>query len=233
MQLHSDQPPSFATTLTYCLPVGGVAFLLLPSGIILQDIYPKYYDLRFSAIASAFLWSSIAVALINPILGVLSDWYKARVGGRKSWTIVGFILFVISSYCLFVPVQPMTATYFAVCLVSTQIFWIAFDVPHLAWGAELVHDYDMRTRLFSLRNCMVTVGGCCFYVLPLLPIFDSSDITPQTLRCAAVIGSLYLLPAAFCAARFVPDTKPSARVEAWSIRDDFKFILSNKPLEAV
>lgn len=203
--------------------------MLLPAGIVLQDIYPKYYGLRFAAIASAFFWSSIAIALINPILGVLSDWYKARVGGRKSWTIVGFTLFVISSYCLLVPVRPMTATYFAVCLAATQIFWIVFDVPHLAWGSELVHDYDMRTRLFSLRNCVVTLGGACFYVLPLLPIFDSSDITPLTLKYAAVIGSLYFFPAAFFAVGLVPDTKPSPRVEAWSIRHDLKLILSNRP----
>jgi Na+/melibiose symporter-like transporter len=225
----NDQPITRFCAIAYSLPVGGVAFLLLPAGVVLQDIYPQYYGLRFAAIASAFFWSSMAVALINPILGVLSDWYKARVGGRKSWTIAGFMMFVISSHCLLAPLQPVTAAYFAVCLAATQIFWIAFDVPHLAWGAELAYGYDMRTRLFSIRNCVVTVGGSCFYVLPLLPIFDSSAITPQTLKYAAVIGLLYFLPAAFCAVRFVPETKPSARAEAWSIRHDLKLILCNKP----
>lgn len=225
----SNQHLSFTRTLAYCLPVGGVAFLLLPSGVILQDLYPKYYGLSFTTIASAFLICQVAIAIANPAIGVLSDKHWENGGSRKSWVIAGFVLVCISGYKLLVPPEKLTGLYFTLWLLLMRLSWAVFDAPHLAWGAELTQDYDGRTRLFGIRNWIVTIGSGCFYVLPLLPIFTTQEITTQTLKCAAVIGLLYLVPVAYCAIRFVPEGTHHKSVVKPRIWEDLKTIFSNKP----
>jgi GPH family glycoside/pentoside/hexuronide:cation symporter len=231
MGLHAtgNQQGSFAQTLAYCLPVGGVAFMLLPSGTILQDLYPKYYGLDFTTIAFAYWICQISFALVNPVIGVLSDKHRENGGGRKSWVITGFVLVFVSGYQLFVPPENLTGLYFTFWLVLMTLSWGIFDVPHLAWGAELTRDYRGRTRLFGIRNWIVTVGSGCFYVLPLLPIFRTQEITTHVLKCAAIIGLLYLLPVAYCALRFVPEGGHRRSTVKHRVWEDLRTIVSNKP----
>jgi Na+/melibiose symporter-like transporter len=219
---------TLAATLAYCLPVGGVAFLLLPAGVVLQNIYPRYYGLQYATIAQAMMIGQIVVAVANPFIGVLSDWHRDRGGARRTWVAAGFLGVSVSAFFLLAPLQAMTGLYFTIWSVLLTLSWAVFDVPHLAWATELVRD-DGRTRLFGIRNMIVTVGCACFYALPLLPVFGSHEITPTTLRTAAVIGAGFVLPALFCAYRFVPPGARQTRTRRLRITEDVKTIFRNSP----
>jgi glycoside/pentoside/hexuronide:cation symporter, GPH family len=222
------------TLLAYSLPVGGVAFLLLPSGTVLQDIYPKYYGLNFAAIGTAYFICNILVAVLNPVVGMVSDRLGERGITHRVCALIGFALFVYCSYRLFTPPRNVDAGTFTFWLICMRLSWMVFDAPHLAWGADLANSYEARIQLFGIRNGIVSVGAACFYALPLLPAFSTHDFTPETLRLAAVIGLIYSVPAIGSAICFVPGARlpcsPLATsVDTSSTRKDVRAILSNKP----
>jgi glycoside/pentoside/hexuronide:cation symporter, GPH family len=217
------------TITGYSIPVGGVAFLLIPATEVLQDIYPKFYGVKFGSIAAAGLVASLVTAVANPLLGALSDAWRQCGGGRRSWVLGGYCLFIFSAFHLLVPGENVTAVKFSIWLLLTQLTWTIFDVPHLAWGAELATKYGDRTRLFCIRDSIVMLGSAVFYVMPLLPLFETQEVTPITLKCAAWVGVASVLPVGICIYAMVPEgARVATRSKRVNIRDACA-VLSNRP----
>jgi glycoside/pentoside/hexuronide:cation symporter, GPH family len=214
--------------LAYSFPVGVVAYLLLPALTLIPDIYPRFFGLRFSTVAAATFCVGIAGAIANPVVGLFSDRYRVRGGSRRACVIVALILFVLASYQLLVPPRQLTASYFIFWYVATTVTWICFDLPHLAWGGELAHDYHARTRLFGIRCFAVSLGTALFYGAALCR-GQSAQITPDTLRFAAAAGLVMALPAIYCALKYVPGGVLVRSATPETFRDTVAVISRNRP----
>lgn len=223
------QRVGFMTTILYCLPVGGIAFLLVPSVLSLQAVYPKYYGLSYSTIATGLLLCQIASAIASPVFGILSDRWREQGGSRRGWVIVGFVLYVVSNYYLLVPPQELTAVYFTFWIVMTRIWWAMFDTSHLGWGIELASACQDRIRIFTARACVCVLGASMFYILPLLPYSVSTDVSPDTLKCAAYVGLLLIPPVLFCCWKLIPDGVHYKAAQAPRVVESVKYIVSNRP----
>jgi Na+/melibiose symporter-like transporter len=65
------------------------------------------------------------------------------------------------------------------------------EIPYRAWSVELSRDYGERTRISTAIAVMGALGTLLFMAVPMLPIFASSEIGPQTMMVmAGVIGLL-------------------------------------------
>ncbi|MDB4309257.1 MFS transporter, partial [Porticoccaceae bacterium] len=135
---------SLGQQLTYALPVLGTIFLFGPIAIV-QGIYAKYFGLSLAVIASLVLATRLLDALTDPLIGYLSDRAQAHTGTRKVFIAIGAVLFLVSAYYLFVPVDPasinkdttVSGTYFFIAFFFFYLGLTLFDIPHLSWGAEL------------------------------------------------------------------------------------------------
>ncbi len=76
---------------------------------------------------------------------------------------------------------------------------------HLAWGAELARDSRQKTELFSVRTAAGYAGLCLFYSIPLLPIFESSEITLETMRMAVIVSMVLLVVSLVVCLKCVPE----------------------------
>ncbi|MDB4077713.1 MFS transporter, partial [Porticoccaceae bacterium] len=122
--------------LAYTLPVLGTMFLLGPIPIV-QGIYAKYFGLSLAVIASLVLATRLLDALTDPLIGYLSDRAKACTGTRKVFIAIGAMLFLVSAYYLFVPVDPTTinkgstvsGTYFFIASFFFYLGLTLFDIP--------------------------------------------------------------------------------------------------------
>jgi GPH family glycoside/pentoside/hexuronide:cation symporter len=104
--------------------------------------------------------------LIDPAIGLLSDRTRNRFGRRKTWIALGAPIYALAAWQLFVPPEPVTATYFAAWLI---LFWLGFstiNIPYYAWGAELSADYHERTRITTWRTIVGTLGSFAFLAIP-------------------------------------------------------------------
>lgn len=108
-------------------------------------------------------------ALINPIIGYLSDNSATKWGRRRPFIIIMCVPLVASTFLLFtaVDVIPMIKPLYYGAM--TMIFWTAytgFFVPYLALGAEYTKDYNERTELRSYASIFNMIGTLVGMMIP-------------------------------------------------------------------
>lgn len=154
----------------YSLP----ALILAPMAIAFYVFVPKLYaDLGTVSVASigliVFLTRSWD-AIIDPVIGYLSDRTNSRYGRRKPWLALSVFPLCISFVLLFAAAD-IPASYqliwFGICSSAFFLFWTMYSIPYEALGQELVRDYDQRTILFSLRDGAAVVGTLIAALTPL------------------------------------------------------------------
>ena len=227
----SDNQLSSAQAMAYASPMVSVAFLLGPI-MILQGIYAKYFGLSLTAIGTVILIARLFDAVTDPLIGYFSDRYQRRTGSRKVFIASGGVLFIFSSYFLYTPSENVSAVYFLLWFLAFYFSWTLFEIPHLAWGAELAPHSQARNRIYSFRLFGVFLGQLLFYSVPLLPFFASNEFTPQTLKWSVFAAGLIMLPLLYICVSATPNgqQKPAflnqQQQSVWSL---LPTILSNKP----
>lgn len=230
---------SFKQQLAYVAPSLPLAFLFMPIGI-LQGIYAKYFGVTLATIATVLLVSRLFDAITDPLIGYFSDRHTVRTGSRKPFVLFGGLLFIVSSYFLYVPIDPnsintsvsVSTPYFLGWFLLFYLAWTVMEIPHLAWGAELAPTSQDKSRIFSLRSATTYSGALLFYLVPLSPFFRSNDITPQTLQWGVLAASLLMLPSLYYCLKVAPNGAGSPKAitnkhkSVWSLRHE---ILANKP----
>lgn len=207
----SDKRPIFFKALAYGAPYLGINVIYGPVITVLGGIYAKYYGLALTSIAMVMLIARVFDAVTDPIIGYYADRWRERTGSRKPLIACGALLVVPCSYCLFLPPDNVSIGYFAFWYIAFYLALTIYTIPYLAWA----HDFTANTREKTLAFSSMTIcsqgGSAIFYLLPLLPLFASSDITPEILHLTVFVGLGLLLPGLFLALKAVPsghDSEP-------------------------
>ena len=203
--------PKFAIRaqgLLYALPVLATTFLGNAIAV-LQGIYAKDFGLALTSIAMVLLVSRVFDAVTDPLIGFCSDWYRARGGSRKPFIVVGSVLFIISAYFLYIPPDDVSVRYFLVWYLAFYFSLTLFEIPHMAWANDLSISSQDNTRFYSWRTLMASIGLMAFFVLPLLPVFETTAITPETLRWSVfVAGCLLTVLVVICVRKLPASNSP-------------------------
>ena len=108
-------------------------------------------------------------ALVNPIIGYLSDNAATKWGRRRPFIIIMAVPLAASCFMLFTAIDMLPMIKPLYYGAMTMIFWTAytgFFVPYLALGAEYTTDYDERTDLRSYASAFNIIGTLFGMVLP-------------------------------------------------------------------
>ena len=226
--------------LALSAPMIGYAFAIGPLGV-LQGIYAKYFGMPLTTLAIVLLVGRVFDVITDPLIGHFSDRFRVLKGSRKPFVLAGGLLFIPCSYFLFVPPQDVSVTYFA---TWTLLFYLAatlLNIPINAWVSEVSADSVERTMLFSIMVFFTRFGGMLFYFVPFLPVFATSEITPDTLKVSVFVSAIMILLGIFCSLKFAPNgpsaiqVKSTPRARAQSKRNAFYELLSsircNKPFQ--
>lgn len=192
--------------LAYALPVLGVAFLTGPL-TILQGIYATHFGLALTTIATVLLVSRLFDAVSDPLIGYLSDQYYARYGSRKPFVISGGVLFILSSWFLYVPPDNVSTVYFLGWFLAFYLCYTLFYIPHLAWGSELSGNSQEKNTIYSWRAAGDFLGALLFFAVPLLPIFETNAFTPETLQWSVFLAGCLMLPMLYLCVTKVPNKR--------------------------
>ena len=219
-----------AAIAAYAAPAFATQFINAPFTNILPGMYAKYWGLDMGAIAVALLAARIFDAVTDPLVGTLSDRTRTRLGSRKPWMLAGVALTALSAWFVYVPPQAPGLAHLIVWSMLFYLGWTMIEIPHTAWGAELTDDYTTRSRVFLLKTLAAVGGTLCMVLVPLLPFFESKEMTPEVMRAIAV---LFILGAPLCigvAVLFAPEGMPAPskenRTDIWIF---VKTIASNRP----
>lgn len=190
--------------LYYALPATSMAMLWTPLNVM-QGIYIKHYGFAMATMALILLASRVYDAAADLAVGGVSDWLKAKTGQRKPLFALGAVLFMVTGAFVYIPPSSVSPLYLAFWLFAFFTGYATVYVSHLAWGAELAPDSRQKTELFGFRTAAGYAGLCLFYSMPLLPVFDTSEITPQTIRIAVLLSLTWMCVSLVLCLKKVPE----------------------------
>ncbi len=201
-----------------------------PAASIVPTLYSTEFGLSLTLVGTALLISRSADVVIDPLIGYLSDLTEGRLGARKPWVIAGGLLTMLSTWFLFNPPTHPGFLYFLIWYTTIYVAWSLIEIPHAAWGYELTRDYEERSRVLTFRGLAQGGGQLAFVLLPLLPIFATTAVTPHTLHFTAWLV-LIASPLALIAAVFWAPVGVAVEREAhYKLKDLASIVLVNKPL---
>ena len=195
----------FLTSLAYVMPMIGVTLLITPVVLVLGGIYAKHFGLSLTAIATVMLVARLFDAVSDPLIGFCSDRQRVKTGTRKPFILCGAVALAPCSYFLFVPPEGVSIAYFSFWYMAFYLALTFFFIPYMAWANEFTETSKDKTRVFSLISVVGQGSGAIFYVLPLLPYFATTDVTPEVLYVSVFLGVGFLIPGLFIALKVVPD----------------------------
>ncbi len=101
-------------------------------------------------------------AVVDPIAGSLSDRLRSRWGRRHPFILLSAIPLGGCFFLIFNPPAGFgeyeLAAWLVVWTLATRIALTFFHVPHLALGAEMAHDYNQRSTMYSYNTFFSIVG---------------------------------------------------------------------------
>jgi Na+/melibiose symporter-like transporter len=195
---------STATLLAYSGPSTPLAMLMLQLIVYLPPFYAGEIGIPLAQVGLVFFLARAWDAIIDPVIGNLSDGTRGRWGRRKPWLAVGVPVLMLGTYAF---AQPPDGIGVAYLLITAFVFYIALaavQIPYMSWGAELSRDYEGRTRIGVFREGALMLGIVLATSLPLIVLGGSNPSVRDILK-VFVATTLVLLPlTAFVSLRYVP-----------------------------
>lgn len=189
--------------IAYAIPVIPV-LILMSTNNVLSGLYATHYGLALSSISLVMLIAGIFDAVTDPSIGYFSDRYHARTGSRRPFVVAGAVLLIPCAWFLLNPGEGVTFTYFLVWYLLFYLAITLFQIPHMAWGGEISPVSEEKNRVYAYRTYAGYLGMIIFALIPILPFYEGTKITPDTMRYLVVIAGILLLPTLYIMLRSAP-----------------------------
>ncbi len=165
---------------------------LTPLFVYLPSFYSQNLGLSLTAVGFALLLARSLDVLTDPLIGLLNDRYpkfRSVAWRRKSFIIAGIPLLLIGLNYLLRPEHGATALYLFSWSFVTYLGWTLINIPWLAVGAEISHDYHEKSVLASSREIFAVIGTVAVISLPVL-LSMQSDLKLTLQMLANVLSFL-------------------------------------------
>ena len=173
--LVAAQPDTFSTRngLAYGLLGLPLAFVALPLYVILPNHYAREFGMPLATLGAVLLGARLFDALIDPLLGRLSDRLFARSTRAvlRLGTLAAMVL-ALGFSLLFFPLATVRHSPFALTawagltLMLTYAAYSALSVSHQSWGAMLGGNEAQRSRIVAWREGLGLVGVVLASITP-------------------------------------------------------------------
>jgi len=207
--------------LAYAAPTVALQAMLVP---LYNFLPPVYYSAEVGmvafTVATVFAIGRFWEALIDPLVGALSDRTTSRFGRRRIWMVAGAPIALVSAWFLLLPPPGASTAYLLGWLVVFYAGWTMVYVPHQTWGGELSSDYAERTRIAGFRESGAFFGYLCASAVGIFYwIFFKGVAFPSYAQIVQAVGVFFAvaLPIGilWCFARVPASAPHSERTPGW------------------
>ncbi len=180
-----------------------LAFVALPLYVLLPNHYARAFGVPLATLGALLLATRLADALIDPLLGRISDrLFRRSVPALLAYAAAACLLMGAGFALLFFP--PLRSgtgliAFSAVMLMLTYASFSAVTLAHQSWGALLGGDALRQSRLVAWREGLGLVGVLL------------ASVAPVALGLDAMVGLFWLaLVLGWLAWRLAPRPQPLA-----------------------
>ena len=173
MEITGEKLP-LRTRLAYGIgEMGEIVFLGMFNTFIVI-YYNQVVGLSNSLIGIAIMLAMIGDAISDPMVGMISDRWRSRLGRRHPFLFAAPIPLAVSLYLIFSPPDLLTGGaagepnqmwlfgWLAFWTICGRLFVTLYTIPHHALGGELTKDPNERSKLFSMNATIGYVSGALF-----------------------------------------------------------------------
>ena len=241
---------SVPTMLSFGIGEAAGSFLNMAWGVTLLFYYQQVVGVDAAWVGIAIAIAMIVDAITDPLIGVWSDRIHTRWGRRHPMLLISTLPLSISFWFLFTPPEGMTnaegflwLTTFAVLVRSSYTF---YNIPHLSLGAEMVEDYEDRSKLFAYQAFISAMAVAAAYGLitkyyfPTTPEFDPGFLNPESYsRMAFAFPCVMITAIVLCVIGtkneipYLRETQIRERFSMFTVFREMKAVLSNRSFVAV
>lgn len=167
-------------------------------------IYQEYVIGILTIIGLALGFGRIFDAITDPLVAVLSDRCKLKLGKRRSFLAISVLPFALFSFLVFVPIggsgdgANIVANSIWLFVTITLLYWFMtmYVTPFYAWMSELGHDADERLQLSTMISITWALGAIIGSQMPALQkVFQDGGMS--------AMGGLQLAMAIFSCIAFI------------------------------
>lgn len=165
--------------------LGGVSDSLA-TGALMMMVFPVFnigYGLSPVAVGFAIAFSRVFDAILDPLIGNLSDNTRTRFGRRRPYILVGSVGMMFTYAAIWmVPAGLSGGAQVAWLTITTCVFMLAytlFNIPYSTLAFEMSSDDAERTRTLAFRAFFAIASQLLppwIYQLLLLPQFGGTEI---------------------------------------------------------
>jgi len=162
-------------------------------------------------------------ALIDPIMGFITDNTRSRWGRRKPYILIGSMLTGIAFMVLWQMYPENSQTYNFIYFLSLSfVFFISFTIystPFIGLGYEMTPDYNERTRLMAAGQVLGQMAWMIapwFWLIIGNPELFFKESTEGVRVLSIWVGGFSIilgaLPALFCKEMVLPDSNDESKL---------------------
>jgi Na+/melibiose symporter-like transporter len=162
-------PSALAAFTGPCLPL---AALGLPLVVHLPAYYVRDIGLPLSGVGMAFVWVRLVDIFFDPLLGVLMDRTRTRLGHFRPWLLGSIPVLMAGAFMLFVQARPgVDMAYLWLWLLVCYLAFSMGSLSQQAWASVLSPDYHQRSRIYGWWQAGNVVGILLILMIPPLVEF--------------------------------------------------------------
>ena len=206
------------TKLAYGLGTGGEILILFTVSTFALLYYNQVRGLPAHLAGLALSLSLIFDAVMDPIVGSLSDRTRSRLGRRHLYMFIAPFPIALTFAAIFHPPTGLSQTalfwWFAGSVMLLRPAMAFFHTPHLALGGELSPNYTERSKVMAY-NSFFTWGGAALtnwvaltYFFKATPQYPRGLLNPQPYSPYALTMASVALASMLASAWFTRDRIP-------------------------
>jgi Na+/melibiose symporter-like transporter len=150
---------SFARLAAFAMPGLPVGALAVALSVYLPRYYASHIGLSLAAVGSAFGIVRLVDMCFDPVIGVVMDHTRTRLGRYRIWLLAGAPLLGIPVYMLFLAPAGVPLAYLIGWLFVYYIGTSVIALSHASWASVVASSYNDRSRVFGTIQVVATLAA--------------------------------------------------------------------------
>lgn len=216
----------FSLTQFACSAITGLA-----QGYLLF-FYTSIMNIPLAYVGTMFLIAKIWDGVNDPIMGVIVDKTRSKMGKMRPYLLWASIPYAICTIVMFINFRGMNMTGKIIFMYASYLLFstvgTAVEVPLQGLPAVVSPNIDERTKIISISRILGSIGEQSALVLISLGLIVTNDNYEATYTgTAVIIGVIAPIFMVISALVLKERIEPTNEIPKWS--EGFKYLFKNKP----